>query len=210
MAEGEQSPPTFTDFVTALYDDPIRPEIARRGRWLVGLSLVVFLVTLFGAEFRPESLLSVAFPKGSNAVQGAVAFVVLLLWVEFALRALTDWLREKEIRLVVTRYVHAQTEARQVRAAREIDEQEPDPEERDQGEPEPDPWWEPVLVTREEMRRRIDQLETQLGERKAASAIRRSRVWLEIGTPLLMGVLALWISREALAKMVATVAASLV
>ena len=209
MAEQEQSPATFTDFVTALYDDPIRAETARRGRWLVGLALAIFLVTLFGAEFRPESLLSVAFPKDSGAVRGALAFVVLLLWVEFALRAFTDWFREKELRLVVTRYVDAQKEARQVRDAREADEQEPDFDEQGNPDPEPDPWWEPVIVTRQEMRRRMDKLQGQLGERAIPRLIRASRVWLEIGIPLGLGLLALWISRDALTALMTTIASAI-
>ena len=207
MAEEEQTPPKFTDFVTALYDDPIRAETARRGRWLVGLALATFLATLFGAEFRPESFLSVAFPKDSGAVRGAMALVVLLLWVEFSFRAFTDWFREREIRLIVTTYVDAQKEGRQTRDAREIDDQEPNPYE--EGESEPDPWWEPVIVTRAERRRRMEKLESQLGERAVPRAVRALRIWLEIGIPLALGLMSLWISSGALWSVIATIVSTI-
>lgn len=198
--------PTFAEFVTALYDDPLRAETVRRGRWLVGLSLVAFLVALFGAQFKPESLLSVTFPNDSPAVRGALALLIFLFWIEFFFRSIMDWFREKEIRLIVTTYVLRQRRDRQAKVARKIDNAMPD---RDEEPSEPDPWWEPVAVTDEELERRVDVLETQLGERKVARAFRACRVYFEVVTPLLLGLMALWLLLGSLGKLLTTVLLSM-
>ncbi len=194
----------FANFLTALYDDPLRPETARRGRWLVALSIAAFLVSVFGAKFKADSVVPVDITQSADAIPGAIAFVVLLLWVEFALRALTDLLHQREVGVAIAKFLAAERLDRLHRRAKEIDAEEPDSNQDYDGEP--DPWWADYLSADAEARRKFARMDETLGERVLPRWTKLARVSLEVATPLVLGALTLWVSAPALSAFASRIA----
>lgn len=185
MASDDAEKPDAVEFLEALYGDPLRRETSRAGILLTVVGLAEIAVLLFGGKLTATSFFPVSFGDRADVLPMLMALVVLLLTVGFALRALTDFFRSKEARLLIARYVEHERVAAVERSARAIDEQQP--EQEGEGDSEPDPWWVPVFDAQQAAERNIRRLEERLGLRRAPRVLRAIRLWAEIGVPLLIG-----------------------
>lgn len=195
MTDQEETALTFLDFLSNLYDDPIRPETAKRGRWLIGVSIATTSVTVFGANLSSTSSFPINFPATNSALPSVLALLVVLLLGEFILRSTTDLLREKEIQLVINKYISAQSLHRKKLEAKAVDDQQEDP--REVGyDWEPDPWWRQFYMEADAAKERIEKLEERLGERWLPRTLRNVRMTLELSAPVLLGLVAISVSQS--------------
>jgi hypothetical protein len=207
----EPSEPTSSGFLEALYDDPLRTETMRTGRYLVIASAICMAVVLFKVRLQSTSLIPLDFGDHVDVLPMLLALAVLLLPVSFLLRAMTDWFRDREAGLLVTRYIENERLKAAEKAARETDEDEAASEREYHEGPsvEPDPWWEHFGEIREAANAAVARAEKRIGIRRFPRYLRAARKILEIGVPLAFATAALFLSRAQLGAFAAALTSAL-
>ena len=180
----------------ALYEDPLRPSTARAGRAVVIASLVAISVAMFGAKLTSSSAIPISFEDRPEVLPSMLFSILALLTLNFALKAWTDWLRDKEVRLQITRFIEDQRtraaieEAHRINA--EIMAQEPIREwEQD---PHLEEWEEQAEKVEQAAIERVKQMEESLGLRSVPQNLRLTRILLEIHVPIVLGALGMVLS----------------
>ena len=195
---------TDSNFLEALYGDPLRAETARTGHYLVIASAICMAVVLFKVRLQSTSLIPVDFGSNIDVLPMLLSLAVVLLLLSFSLRAATDLFRDREASILVTRFI----ENERVKAARlAAQETENDiaegQREYQEGPSEPDTWWEPYIEIKQAAGAAVSKAEKRIGIRRQPRELRRARKILEIGVPFIFGVVALILSRAFLATFVA-------
>lgn len=196
MADDSDTKPNNVEFFEALYGEPLKPDTSKAGRLLVVVSLVALLVVLFDAQFTATSVFPISFSNRSNALPASLCAIVFLLTISFALKAWVDLCREREAELLVTKYLESERVRSAQRAARKLDEQEPNPHE---GESWQDPWWESYSDIKDAAEKAVSNLEEELGHRVGPRRLRRAKLILEVAIPFVMGLSAIILSALRLA-----------
>jgi uncharacterized membrane protein len=190
-------------FLEALYDDPLRAETARTGRFLIVASAICMTVVLFNVRLQSTSLVPIDFGSRIDVLPILIAIAVFLLLLSFRLRAITDLLRDREADLLVTRYIENERVTAAEKAARAADDEEAASErefhEGSYPAPDPDPWWEPVIEIREAADAAVSKAEARIGIRRWPRRLRLVRKTLEVGVPVVFAVIALVLSGAFLA-----------
>jgi hypothetical protein len=190
-------------FLEALYDDPLRAETARTGRFLIVASAICMTVVLFNVRLQSTSLVPIDFGSRIDVLPILIAIAVFLLLLSFLLRAITDLLRDREADLLVTRYIENERVTAAEKAARAADDEEAASErefhEGSYPAPDPDPWWEPVIEIREAADAAVSKAEARIGIRRWPRRLRLVRKTLEVGVPVVFAVIALVLSGAFLA-----------
>ncbi len=204
--EATQNPPskpeeTASEFLKALYGDPLSPETFRIGRYLVITSVILMAVILFNVRLQGTSLIPIDFGSRFDVLPMLLSLAVLLLLLSFSLRSVTDVLHDQEAGVLVTRYLeNARVKAAQ-KAARETDDEISETQRQDRYdgyEPEPDPWWESYYDISKAAEAAVLKAEARIGVRRLPRELRRARKILEIGVPILLALIALALSRGSL------------
>lgn len=183
-----------SNFLEALYGDPLRVETTRAGRNLIIVSTICIATIVFKAKLQPTNLLPVDFGARDDALQMLLSAANILLLVNFLSRAATDVLRDWETSLLVTRYIEGERLAAARKAANEIDTDIFGHQDEGDDGYEPEPWWEDVSTVREAATKAVSKAEKRIGIRRWPKTLRRIRVWAEIGAPTVLGILALILS----------------
>jgi hypothetical protein len=197
----ESAEAAASGFLEALYDDPLRTETTRTGRYLIIASAICVAIVLFKVRLQSTSLVPLDFGDRVDVLPMLVSLAVLLLLASFALRAATDWLRDREAAVLVTRYIENERVKAALASARATDEEEAASErEYHEGYPpsEPDPWWEPYVEIKEAADAAVAKAENRIGIRSFPRRLRAVRKILEIGVPLVFAGVALFVSRASL------------
>lgn len=191
-----------TKFLEALYGDPFREETNRTGRHLIVASSLCVAAVVFGVSFKSSSLIPIDFAEHNEVLPMLLALVVLLMFASFLLRAITDLLRDREVSLLVTRYISdAQLKVAES-SARSVDEDiSSQTHEEEFGPSEPDPWWEPYYEVKQKVQDALEKAEQKIGIRRAPVWVRRVRKFAEMAVPCFFAALALYVSRSALWKL---------
>ena len=133
-----------------------------------------------------------------------LSLAVLLLLLSFLLRATTDLFRDREAAILVTRYVETERVKAARAAAQEADDDIAQGQHEDQYGPwEPDPWWEPYVAIKEAADAAVSKVEKRIGIRRQPRELRRARKLLEVGVPVIFGIVALILSRAFLGTFIA-------
>jgi hypothetical protein len=187
-------------FLAALYDDPLRAETMRTARYLIITSAICVAVVLFKVNLKSSILNPLDFGERVDVLPMLIALAVLLLLVSFLLRAMTDWFRDREAGLLVTRYIENERLMAAEKAARatEDDIAASEREFHEGPSSEPDPWWEHYVEIKEAADAAVAKAEDRLGIRNFPRKLREARKMLEIGVPLAFAGVALLLSRASL------------
>ena len=197
-------------FLEALYDDPLRTETMRTGRYLVIASVICIAVELFKVNLKSSALNPLDFGERMDVLPMLVAFVVLLLSFSFLLRAITDVLRDREAGVLVTRFIENERVKAAEKAARETEEDiaSSEREFHEGGHPAPDPWWESYVEIKEAADAAVSKAEGRIGIRRFPRKLRTVRKILEIAVPLVLASVALLLSRGSLGSFSAALIAA--
>gem|GEM_PF-6634086 len=137
-----------------------------------------------------------------------LALAVLLLLASFIMRASSDLLRDREVGVLVTRYIERQrTEAAEAEAR--AAEESIFARVEEEGSSEPDPWWEPYYAIKEAADKAVAEAERRLGIRRTPLYVRQIRKWLEVGLPVTLALIAVFLSLPSLLTCFKTLAAAL-
>jgi hypothetical protein len=200
----ESAEVTDSNFLEALYGDPLRAETARTGRYLVIASAICMAVVLFKVRLQSTSLIPVDFGSNIDVLPMLLSLAVVLLLLSFSLRAATDIFRDREASILVTRYIENERVKAAELAAQETENDIAEGQrEYQDGPSEPDPWWEPYIEIKQAADAAVSKAEKRIGIRRQPRELRRARKILEIGVPTIFGVVALILSRAFLATFIA-------
>jgi hypothetical protein len=190
---------TASSFLEALYDDPLRAETARTGRYLVIASAIGMTVVLFNVRLQSTSFVPLDFDGRTDVLAMLVSLAVLLLLLSFILRAVTDLFRDHEAVLLVTRYIENERVSAALKAAQETEEGIAESQrEQYEGPSEPNPWWEPYIEIKEAADAAVAKAEARIGVRRFPRQLSRVRKGLEIAIPIVFALVALVLSRASL------------
>jgi hypothetical protein len=210
IEQKESAEAVVNKFLEALYDDPFRTETTRTARSLIITSAVCMAVVLFKVNLKSSIISPLDFGERVDVLPMLLALAVLLLLVSFSLRAMTDWLRDREAGLLVTRYVENERIQAAEKSARDEDrERYAEQDEDDYGPYEPSPWWEPYISIKEAADAAVSKAENRIGIRRFPRKLREARKILEIAIPLAFAGLALFLSRGSLGVFLAALITAL-
>jgi hypothetical protein len=200
-----------TRFLEALYDDPLRAETTRTGRYLVIASAICMTVVLFNVRLQSTSLIPIDFGSRIEVLPMLISLAVLLLLLSFLFRAVTDLLRDREAGVLVTRYIENERVKAAEKAARETEDgiAESEREHHEGYSPEPDPWWEPYYDIREAADAAVSRAEARIGIRRFPRQLRRLRKIFEIAIPIGFAIIALVLSKGSLGRFAAALVSGL-
>ncbi len=198
-------------FLEALYDDPLRTETTRTGRYLVITSAICMTVVLFNVRLQSTSLVPIDFGSRIDVLPMLISLAVLLLLLSFVLRAVTDLLRDREAGVLVTRYIENERVKAAEKAARETEDgiAESQREYHEEYSPEPDPWWDPYYSIKEAADAAVSKAEARIGIRRLPREVRRIRKIMEIVVPIGFAIIAIVLSRVSLGMFAAALVSAL-
>lgn len=182
------------DFLEGLYGDPYRPETSRNGRHLVIASAISIAASIFNVKLTGTSLIPVDFGARADVLPMLLSLAVLLLGLSFALRAVADLLRDREIGLLVLRYIESVRVQAARKAAQEAEEGIYSPQHDDEDPGGPDPWWEPYIKLKEASDAAVEKAEENIGARDLPRFFRKVRRVIEVALPIAFAIVALRIS----------------
>ena len=185
-------------FLENLYGDPLQAETMRTGRHLIIASAICISVVLFNVRLQSTSMLPFDIGDHSEVLSMLAALAVLLLFVSFVVRAITDVLHDREATVHVTRYIEQERVKAAKEAARAIEDDRYISVEDDYDGPERDDeaHWDRVHKIEEEANSAVSKAEARVGIRKMPRAVRLIRKCLEIGFPVIFAIVALILSRS--------------
>jgi len=195
MSDGQEK--GVSSALEALYDDPLRPATAKAGRTVVIVSLIAISVALFGARLAPSSVVPLSFEDRPDVLPALLFAVLLLLTLNFGLKAWTDWLRDKEVRLVITRYIEQQRAKTAVETAHDINRAIATQEPGAEWDNTPlESWEEEADAVVRSSKERVAAVEEALGLRTVPRVLRLVRIGAEILIPLGLGIVGLLLSAQ--------------
>jgi hypothetical protein len=186
-------------FLGALYGDPLRAETMRTARHLIIASAISIAVVLFKVRLQSTSLIPIDFGDRVDVLPMLLALTVLMLLLSFLVRAATDLLQDREAAILVTRYIERERTSAAEAASRQTDREIARAQEEDRDGPfEPDPWWEPYYEIREASDKAVSKAEERVGVRRLPRSFRQVRKWTEVGVPIVVGAVSLFLSKSSL------------
>ncbi|WP_143271629.1 hypothetical protein [Bradyrhizobium mercantei] len=189
-------------FLESLYGDPLSEETMRTARYLIVISAICMTAVLFNVRLQPTSLIPLDFGGRSDVLSMLLVLGVLLLLVNFLLRASTDLLRDRETGVLVTRYIEGERTKAALASARSADDymvqQEREMREGDYT-PDPEPWWDAYGKVEDAANAAVRKAEGRIGIRRLPRVLRHVRKSLEVCVPIAIALLALTLARTSLA-----------
>jgi hypothetical protein len=164
----------------------------RAARHLIIVSAITIAVVLFKVRFQRTSLIPLDLAERDDVLPILLSVAVLLLFLSFMARAVTDLLRDVETTVLVTRYIeHERVQAAEKSSSAVDDDLEASQAESQHGPSEPNPWWESYYEVKEQSEKAVAKAEARLGIRRLPRTLRCLRKYLEIAVPSGFAVIAL-------------------
>lgn len=176
----------------AIYGDAFSEGTEKSGRNLLLVATVTLVISVFGVTVKSTPLVPLDFSNNPDSLITFLAITNIALLINYALRALNDFLRAGEDWATAKKFIEIERINRAYRAAQDTEEAilsgEPSPEGDSSFD---DELWERFSVTREEAVKRIREIEDRLAERRLPIFVRWIRLIFFGGLPLLVGFTAL-------------------
>lgn len=186
-----------SEFLEGLYGDPLRVETSRSGRSLIILSAICIVSVLFNVGLQSTSLVPLNFGSHVEVLPMLLSLAVLLMLLNFVMRAATDVFHDFETGVLVTRYIQSEQVNAATEMARAADRDMEEQQRANYGaDNDADPWWQQVFDVEEAARQAVREAEKRVGIRAIPRVARQLRKWVEIVVPILFALIALFLARD--------------